>query len=76
MREKYMRKTKHHSPFFLRGQWAHEWRGWFFGSHLYPLQSREAINICRIETGKFNPSIAMLKRIAHALGKKLVIKLQ
>ena len=33
-------------------------------------------NICRIETGKFNPSIAMLKRIAQALGKKLVIKLQ
>lgn len=33
-------------------------------------------NICKIETGKFNPSISMLQRIANALGKDLVIRLE
>ena len=33
-------------------------------------------NISRIETGNFNPSVATLKKIADALGKKLIIRLE
>lgn len=32
-----------------------------------------ASNLCRIETGNGNPSLATLKRIAKGLGRKLVI---
>ena len=33
-------------------------------------------SICGIETGNFNPSMNLLKRIALALGKKLVVRLE
>lgn len=33
-------------------------------------------SICSIENGKFNPSINLLKRLAHALGKRLIVKLE
>lgn len=33
-------------------------------------------SICGIETGNLNPSMNLLKRIAVALGKKLIVKLE
>lgn len=33
-------------------------------------------NIARLESGKYNPSVEFLERIAKALGKELVITLK
>ena len=44
-------------------------------SQLSSLTGIEQGAISKIETGKFNPSLLMLKRISDALGKELVIKL-
>ena len=44
-------------------------------SQLSSMTGIEQGAISKIETGKFNPSLLMLKRISDALGKELVIKL-